>query len=171
MSSIKDSVFLRDVVNRYNIRNVQPLEKLFVYLADQIGNTLSARSIAGFLKNQYRSMGVETVYNYLTYMERAYLFERVPRYDNKGKKLLETLEKYYIADLGLGHSLKGYQPDAINGYLENCVYWELRRRNYTVSIGKWENLEVDFVAEKQEERIYIQVSYLRRNCGEIGVGS
>jgi len=120
----------------------------------------SGRRIADHFKSERRTMGLETVYNYLKYLEMAFIINRTPRYDLKGRRLLETSEKYYLSDLGLRHALLGYREKDMGAFLENIVYIELRQRGYTVAVGRYDDYEVDFVAEKQGGRIYIQVAYL-----------
>ena len=159
LSDIFNSILLKDIVARYNIRDTALLESIIRYIMDNIGNTFSAKTVADFLKNQGRRLGTETVYNYIQAMETACLLHKAVRYDIKGKRLLETQEKYYLADLGIRHAIIGYKSQDIADLLENTVYLELKRRGYTVYIGKQQNLEVDFVAEKQGERLYIQVCY------------
>ena len=160
LQDIYRSILLKDVIARNRIRDTELLERIIRYVMDNIGNTFSAKTIADFLKSQGRRLSVETVYNYLDALTAACLVHRVPRYDIKGKKLLETQEKYYLSDLGLRHAVIGYRPRDIAGLLENVVYLELRRRNYQVRIGKQREAEVDFVASRGAERIYIQVCYL-----------
>ncbi|MEI8094252.1 MAG: ATP-binding protein [Spirochaetales bacterium] len=160
LSAVLDSVVLKDVVMRHQVRDVHLLQKLLAYVADNIGSIISARSIADFFKNERRNLGIETVYNYLAFLQSAFVFYKVPRYDLQGKRLLETFEKYYLADLGLRHALFGYRDNDIGRYLENVVYLELRKRGYQVWVGRWGDLEIDFVATKGEERLYVQVAYL-----------
>ena len=112
------------------------------------------------MKSQRRSMSVETIYNNLKFLEEAFVIYKVPRFDLKGKKILETLEKYYLADQGIKYFLQGFKDSHINGILENIVFVELIRRGYKVYVGKFGELEIDFIAQKNEERIYIQVCYL-----------
>jgi len=160
LSAVIDSVLLKDVVKRNNIRNVGLLEKIMQFTFDNIGNVFSGRKIADYFKNERRTLGHETVYNYLKYLESAFIINRVPRFDLKGKKILETNEKYYLTDIGLGHALLGYREKDINAYLENIIFMELLYRGYTVKIGKFYDYEVDFIAQKSNERIYIQVCYI-----------
>lgn len=160
LSSIKDSVVLKDVVLKNNIRDVSLLEKILLFISDNIGNIFSARKIADYFKNERRTASVETIYNYLKYLESAFIINRASRYDLKGKKLLETNEKYYLNDLGLHHAILGYREKDINAYLENIVYIELKKRGYSVMIGKMDDYEIDFICEKNNERIYVQVCYL-----------
>ena len=131
---------------------------LFVF--DHIGNIVSARRIADFFRNERRSLGHETVYNYLRHLESAYIVHKVPRFDLKGKKLLEVNEKYYLSDIGLSHAFGGFRQKNINAYLENIVFIELLYRGYAVAVGRIDDYEVAFIARREEETIYIQVCYL-----------
>ena len=160
LQDIYNSILLKDVVARNRVRDTALLEKIVKYLMDNIGNTFSAKTISDFLKSQGRKLSTETVYNYLDALEAACLVHRVSRYDIKGKKILETQEKYYLSDLGIRHAVMGYREQDIAGMLENVVFLELLRRHYTVHIGKQQEAEVDFVAEREGERMYIQVCYL-----------
>lgn len=160
LQDIFNSILLKDVIDRNRIRNANLLERVVFFLMDNIGNTFSAKTISDFLKNQGRQQSVETVYSYLDALAKALMIYKAFRYDIKGKRWLETQEKYYASDLGLRHAMLGFRDADISGLLENVVYLELRRRGYKVSIGKQDAAEVDFIAEKQEEKLYIQVSYL-----------
>lgn len=160
LHDIYNSVLLKDVIARNKIRDTALLESIILYLMDNIGNTFSSKTISDFLKSQGRKLSTETVYNYLKALENAFLIHKAVRFDIKGKRLLETQEKYYLSDLGLRHAVMGYRDNDIAGILENTVYIELLRRGYTVRIGKQGVAEVDFVAERADERIYIQVCYV-----------
>lgn len=160
LEDIYNSVILKDVVQRNNIRDTALLEAIIHYLMDNIGNTFSAKTVSDFLKSQGRKLSVETVYNYIEALQSAFIINKVKRFDIKGKKILETQEKYYMSDLGLRHAVMGYNDNDISGVLENVVYEELLRRGYKVYIGKQGVAEVDFVAENKEDRIYIQVCYI-----------
>ena len=160
LMDIYNSVLLKDVIARNNIRDTALLEGIVKYIMDNVGNIFSAKTICDFLKNQGRKLSTETVYNYLRALESAFLIHKVQRFDIKGKKILETQEKYYLCDLGIRHAVLGYRNNDIAGLLENIIYLELLRRGYTVTIGKQGVTEVDFVADKQENRIYIQVCYV-----------
>lgn len=135
------------------------LERLVSYISNNIGNNFSAKNVSAYLKNQQRKLDHETLYNYLVALQTSFIFERASRYDLRGKELLQTNEKYFLMDISLLHALQGYQPSMIAGMLENIVYTELRRQRFRVYIGKWADSEVDFVAEKGDKRIYIQVCY------------
>lgn len=160
LNAIYNTVLLKDVVTRNKIRDVEQLERIARFVLTNCGNITSAKSIADYLKSQRLKISVETVQNYLHYLTQAFMMHKVRRYDIKGKRLLEYSEKYYPADPGLRFGIAGYSDSDISGILENLVFFELIRRGYTVYVGQSGALEVDFVAEKQEEKIYIQVAYL-----------
>ena len=160
LADVYNSILLRDVIARNNIRDIELLERVVLYIMDNIGNTFSAKSISDFLKNQGRKLSIETIYNYLKALENAFIISKVQRYDIKGKNILETQEKYYLSDLGFRHAKLGYQSNDISGYLENIVYLELLRRKYKVNVGKKNNKEIDFIANLRDENLYLQVTYL-----------
>ncbi len=160
LGSLVDSVLLKDIAARYQVRDIDLLRRILLFLADNSGQTFSARRVADFLKNERRSAGIETIYNYVSYILSAFLAFRVPRYDLKGKRFLEVSEKYFFADLGLRQALVGYRPADIAPALELAVFLELKRRGYAVSVGKLQDTEVDFIAEFGGKRIYLQVCYL-----------
>ena len=157
VQDIYASVLLRDTVQRFRIRNIDMLDRLVQFLFDNIGNTFSAKSITAYLKNQKRTIDAETLYNYLQALESSFIISKVQRYDTKGKELLQTGEKYYVADLSLIYARRGYAPELIAGMLENLVYVELLRRGYRVFVGKQGKAEVDFIGVRQEETVYVQV--------------
>ena len=159
INGIYSSILLYDVVQRYRIRNIDLLERVIRYTFDNIGKMFSARSISTYFKSQHRSLDIETVYNYLNALENAFAIYRVPRFDIRGKDILQTNEKYFLGDHGLLYALSGYSEHNIAGLLENIVFLELKRRGYRVYVGKQDEMEVDFVAEKREKRIYVQVCY------------
>lgn len=160
LTDIFNSVLLKDVVKRNNIRDIELLERVVLYLMDNIGNTFSAKTISDFLKNQGRRLSTETVYTYIAALENAFLIHKVPRFDIKGKRLLETQEKYFVSDLGLRHATMGYRDNDIGGMLENVIFLELVRRGWKVNIGKQGSCEVDFIATETSERLYVQVCYV-----------
>jgi predicted AAA+ superfamily ATPase len=160
ISSVYNTILLKDVVKRNNIRNISLLENITKYVFDNIGNIFSAKKLADYLKSQRISLSVETVMNYLSYICSTYALHKVQRYDIKGKRFLEVHEKYYLGDIALRNALLGYRESDIAGILENVVYLELLRRGYRVSIGKLGDTEIDFIATRSAEKIYIQVSYL-----------
>jgi predicted AAA+ superfamily ATPase len=156
---IYSSIILRDTIQRYNIRDVELLERVVRYAFDNIGNTFSGKNVADYFKSQQRKIDINTVYNYLNALESAFIFHRVPRYDVKGKEILKTQEKFYLSDVSLLYASMGYKDRLIAGVLENIVFLELKRRGYSVYIGKMDTKEIDFIAEKQGEKIYVQVAY------------
>jgi predicted AAA+ superfamily ATPase len=160
LSSLVDSIVLKDVIGRYNLRDSDLVKRLLRFLADNSGKIFSAKRVVDFLKNERRSIGVETIYSYVDHLVSSYLVQRIPRYDLKGKKLLSVSEKCYFGDLGMKHALVGYRPSDINTALEWIVCLELRKRGYEVRVGKAGEAEVDFIAEKSGERKYFQVCYL-----------
>lgn len=159
MYDIYSSIILRDVVQRNNIRDVELLERVVRFVFDNIGNKFSAGNIADYFKSQQRKIDLNTVYNYLNALEGAYIIYRVPRYDIKGKEILKTLEKYFVGDPALIHAVMGYRDRIISGLLENVVLLELLRRGYRVFTGRSGEKEIDFVAEKGDKKIYVQVSF------------
>lgn len=156
---IYSSVILRDSVQRYKIRDVELLERVIRYAFDNIGNTFSGKNVADYFKNQQRKSDINTIYNYLHAFEAAFIMYRVSRYDIKGKEILKTQEKFYASDVSLVYATMGYRDRMISGILENIVFLELKRRRYQVYIGKLDNKEIDFLAEKQGDKVYIQVAY------------
>ena len=160
INSLYSTIVLKDIIKRNNVRNVDLLENIVRYAFDNIGNIFSARKVAEYLKSQKLQIGIETVQSYLSYLMSAFLLYKVPRFDIKGKRLLEIHEKYFLGEIGIRHALLGYREGDISGLLENIVFLELKRRGYKVFIGKLNTQEVDFIAEKEHERFYIQVTYL-----------
>ncbi len=160
LSDIYSSILLKDVITRNNIRDVELLERIVLYILDNIGNTFSLKNVSDFLKSDGRKLSRETIYNYLKALENAHILSAVRRYDIKGKAFLVTMEKFYLTDIGFKHAKLGYKKDYISGYLENIVYLELIRRGYTVNIGKLNTNEIDFIGTLRNEKIYIQVTYI-----------
>ena len=154
------SIILKDITQRNNIRDTDLLERIINYIIINIGNTFSATSISKFFKSENRKVATETILNYIKACEEAFLVYRVARNDLLGKKILNVNEKYYIADHGIREATMENNQKDINQVMENIVYFEMLRRGYNVKIGKVDNLEVDFVCKKNDEMIYIQVSYL-----------
>lgn len=155
---IYNSTIFSDIVKRNQVRKVDQLERVIKYTFNNIGNTFSAKSISDYLKAEHRAIDNETVYGYLEKLEKAYLLHRCSRYDLQGKELLKTQEKFYLADTSLRYAVLGYNADTVAASLENVVYLELCRRGYTVNIGKTADGEIDFVATRQNEKIYVQVT-------------
>ena len=154
---IYNSTVFSDIVKRNQIRKIDQLERVVKYTFNNIGNTFSAKSISDYLKSEHRSIDNETVYSYLEKLEKAYLLHRCSRYDLQGKQILKTQEKFYLADTSLRYSVLGYSVDSVASSLENVVYLELCRRGYVVNVGKTADGEIDFVAVRQNEKLYIQV--------------
>lgn len=155
---IYNSTIFSDIVKRNQVRKVDQLERVIKYTFNNIGNTFSAKSIPDYLKAEHRAIDNETVYGYLEKLEKAYLLHRCSRYDLQGKELLKTQEKFYLADTSLRYAVLGYNADTVAASLENVVYLELCRRGYTVNIGKTADGEIDFVATRQNEKLYVQVT-------------
>ena len=155
---IYNSTIFSDIVRRNQVRKIDQLERVVKYTFHNVGNTFSAKSISDYLKSERRSLDNETVYSYLEKLEKAYLLHRCSRYDLQGKENLKTQEKFYLADVSLRYSVLGYNADSVASSLENIVYLELCRRGYTVNVGKTGDGEIDFVAVRQNEKVYVQVT-------------
>lgn len=155
-----NSVELKDIVKRNNIRDVDMLERIITYITANIGTTFSSTAISKYLKSEGRSVSPETVLNYIKACTDAFLFYQVKRQDLQGKKILSVNEKYYVADHGVREAVFGGNMKDINLVLENIVYMELLRRGYTVTVGKVADKEIDFVCEDKGNKLYVQVAYL-----------
>ncbi len=160
VEGIYHSVITNDIIKRHNITNFDLFSRVVNYIVENVGKTFSANAIVKFLKSEGRALSVETVYNYLQWLEKAFVIYRCQRYDLQGKSVLKTQEKFYLADTSLKYCIMGFNPKSIAAMLENMVYFELQRRGYKVYIGKNATKEVDFVAVRRDERIYIQVCRL-----------
>ena len=160
LRDIYNSVILKDVVKRNNIRDVDILERIITYVTANIGHVFSAKSISNYFKSENRKVATETVLNYIKACGEAYLFYKLSREDLQGKKILSVNEKYYIADHGIREAMFGGNTRDINQVLENIVCMELCRRGYAVTIGKLGEKEIDFVANKGKDRLYVQVAYI-----------
>lgn len=157
VKDIYQSTIFSDIVKRNQIRKVDQLERIVKYVFDNVGNTFSAQTISKYMKNEQRTMNVETIYEYLSKLEQAYIIHRCSRYDIKGKEILKTQEKFYLADPSFRYAVLGYRPDTVSSMLENIVYLELRRKGFEVFVGKLDTKEIDFVAVKENEKLYIQI--------------
>lgn len=157
VEGIYNSVITNDITRRHSIMNFDLFNRVVRYIIENVGKTFSANSIVKFLKSEGRPLSVEAVYNYLDWLEKAFVIYRCRRYDMQGKSVLKTQEKFYLADSSLKYCIMGFNPKSIAAMLENIVYFELRRRDYEVYIGKNGTKEIDFVAVRRDERIYIQV--------------
>ena len=151
---------IKDIVKRNKLRDVDLLERIVAYAASNVGRTFSAASISAYLKNERRTVAVDTVINYLKCCEKAFLFYKVNRMDLEGKEILQINEKYYLSDHGIRQALFGNNLGSIEQVLENIVCIELLRLGYRVSVGKLGTREVDFVCDKDGKRIYVQVCYM-----------
>lgn len=158
VKDIYNSTIFSDIVRRNQVKKIDQLERVVKYTFNNIGNTFSAKSISNYFKSEQRKIDNETVYSYLEKLQKAYIFHKCSRYDLQGKDILKTQEKFYLADVSLRYSVLGYTVDSIAASLENIVYLELKRRGYDVYIGKIKDKEIDFVATKQNEKIYVQVT-------------
>lgn len=157
VEGIYNSVITNDIARRHNVTNFDLFNRVIKYVVENVGKTFSANAIVKFLKSEGRSLSVESVYNYLEWLEKAFVIYRCQRYDLQGKSVLKTQEKFYLADASLKYCMMGFNPKSMAAMLENIVYFELRRRGYEVYIGKNETKEIDFVAVQRDERIYVQV--------------
>lgn len=158
IKDIYNSTIFTDIVKRNQIRKIDQLERIIRFVFNNVGRTFSASSLSKFLKSENRSIDNETVYNYLLQLENAFIIHRCSRFDIEGKEILKTQEKFYLADSAFRYSVLGYSADSVAAMLENVVYLELLRRGYDVYIGKQGDKEIDFIAVKQENKLYIQVS-------------
>lgn len=165
VEGIYTSVITNDITRRHNITNFDLFNRVVKYIVENVGKTFSANAIVKFLKSEGRSLSVESVYNYINWLEKAFVIYRCQRYDLQGKSVLKTQEKFYLADPSLKYCIMGFNTKSIASMLENIVYFELRRKGYEVYIGKNESKEIDFVAVKRDERIYVQV------CRQLPEGS
>lgn len=162
LKDIYSTIVLNDIISRYNVRDVDLLNRILRYLLSNIGQLFNANNVSNYLnKNENKAnISINTVYNYLSYFEAAYLVHKVRRYDVIGKSILNRNEKYYIVDLGFRESLFGRNQGDISQTLENIVYIDLLRRGYNVNVGVFKDNEIDFVCRKNGKKIYVQVSYI-----------
>lgn len=158
VKDIYNSTIFSDIVRRNQVKKIDQLERVVKYTFNNIGNTFSAKSISNYFKSEQRKIDNETVYSYLEKLQKAYILHKCSRYDLQGKNILKTQEKFYLADVSLRYSELGYTVDSVASSLENIVYLELKRRGYNVYIGKTKDKEIDFVATKQNEKIYVQMT-------------
>ena len=160
LSDVYNTVLVKDVLRYQSIRDVDLFNRILHFAMENIGHTFSALSIRKFLKNEGREVSVDTILNYLSYCQNAFIINKVPRYDTVGKKILKIDEKYYLTDLGFRHAIGFSNHQDIERSLENIVYQELRSRNYEITIGKVKELEIDFITKKKDQIKYFQVAYL-----------
>ena len=157
VNGIYHTVVSRDIVKRHRINKQDLFDRVVKYIIENMGKTFSANSISNFLKSEHRKISVESIYNYLRWLEQAFIIYPCARYDLQGKNILKTQEKYYLADFSLKYALMGYNRKMLDGVIENIVFLELKRRGYDVFIGKNDTKEIDFVAIRRDEKIYVQV--------------
>lgn len=157
VEDIYNSVVIKDIVNRHSITNIDLFNRVVRFIVENVGKTFSANSIVNFLKSERRTISVEAIYNYLEWLEKAFVIYRCKRYDLQGKSILKTQEKFYLADQSIKYALYGFNPTSIASTIENIVFFELKRRGFDVYIGKNADKEIDFVATSRNDKIYIQV--------------
>jgi len=160
LNTIYNTILLKDVVARYNIRNVKFMENLVLFLAGNIGSIVSARKISEYLKSQKINISIQVVIDYLGYLESSFLIHRVRRSGIMGKRIFEIGEKYFFSDIGIRNVIAGYNPTDIHKILENVVFLHLRIAGYDVTVGSEGGREIDFIASRGGKRIYVQVAYL-----------
>ena len=159
-SSLRDSIVLRDIVHRYKVRDVYLLEKLIDFIIDSIGSYFSVNSVVNYLKSSGYKTNGETVGSYIQFLQDAYFIHRSARFDIRGKKILSGERKYYLNDLGFKYFLSSSFDFGVGKYLENAVFLHLKRHGYSVYTGRIKGHEIDFIAEKDRIKKYIQVAYL-----------
>lgn len=159
VADIYNSTVLKDVVARSGIKDEHLMERLINYLFDNVGNLISIRRIVDYLNSNGTKTSIPTISGYIKALEKVFVIEKVSRYDIKGKELLSSIDKYYVADHSLMYVRKGFSFEYIGQVLENIVYNDLKRRGYKVYVGKIGEKEVDFIAEKPNSKVYVQVSY------------
>lgn len=157
VEDIYNSVVIKDIVNRHSITNIDLFKRVVRFIVENVGKTFSANSIVNFLKSERRTISVEAIYNYLEWLEKAFVIYRCKRYDLQGKSILKTQEKFYLADQSIKYALYGFNPTSIASTIESIVFFELKRRGFDVYIGKNADKEIDFVATSRNDKIYIQV--------------
>lgn len=157
VEGIYSAVITRDISKRHKIRNKDLFDRVVKYVIENLGKTFSANAIVKFLKNEQRTLSIETIYNYLKWLADAFIVYPCNRYDIQGKSVLKTQEKYYLSDISFKYSQFGYNSSMIASILENIVYLEMKRRGYEVYVGKNANKEIDLIGVKREEKVYIQV--------------
>lgn len=157
VEDIYNSVVIKDIVNRHSITNIDLFNRVVRFIVENVGKTFSANSIVNFLKSERRTISVEAIYNYLEWLEKAFVIYRCKRYDLQGKSILKTQEKFYLADQSIKYALYGFNPTSIASTIESIVFFELKRRGFDVYIGKNADKEIDFVATSRNDKIYVQV--------------
>lgn len=161
--SLRNTIMLRDIIERNKIKDAALLQDIFLFLMTNVGNLTSITSIVRYFKSKQKHTNYETISSYAGYFTDSFLLHQASRYALKGKKVLGGERKYYLNDLAFNHYLLGFSPDDINYHLENLVYLDLRRAGYQVFVGVLPNKEIDFIAQKGSQQLYIQVAYLLLN--------
>jgi predicted AAA+ superfamily ATPase len=167
LTSIYNTILLKDVVARFKVRNVKFLENLVAFLADNMGSIVSSKKISDYLKSQKINISTQVVIDYLGYLEASFLIFKVKRTGIEGKKVFEIGEKYFFEDIGIRNAIVGYKTSDIHKILENVVYLHLRMAGYSVTVGLEGEKEIDFIAQKAGEKIYVQVAYMLTNQATI----
>lgn len=157
VNGIYHTVISRDIVKRHRITRQDLFDRVVKYIIENMGRTFSASSIARFLRSEQRTVSVESIYNYLRWLEQAFIIYPCHRYDIQGRAILKTQEKYYLSDVALKYCLLGYNRKMLDGAMENIIFLELKRRGYEVFIGKNDTKEIDFIAQRRDEKLYVQV--------------
>lgn len=157
VDGIYSAVITRDITKRHDIRNQDLFDRVVKFIVDNVGKNFSANSIVNFLKSERRSLTVENVYNYIKWLEQAFIIYPCYRYDLQGKSVLKTQEKYYLSDISFKYARQGFNPTFVSAMLENIVFLEMKRRGFDVYVGKIGSNEIDFVAKRQDEVVYVQV--------------
>ena len=158
LKSVYSTIVFRDVVSRYKLRNTLFLEKLIQFLSENIGNLFSAKNISDYLKSQHTTISVNQIQSYTEYLNNAFLIHRVERYDLIGKRVFEIGEKYYFENMGIRNIVIGYRITDKAKILENLVYNHLLYKGYDIKVGYYGDKEIDFIGEKNGEKLYIQVA-------------
>lgn len=156
VEGIYNSVITSDITKRHNIMNFDLFNRVVKYVIENVGKTFSANAIVKFLKNEGRALSVESVYNYLKCLEKAFVICCCRRYDLQGKSVLKTQEKFYLVDVSPKYCMMGFNPKSVAVMLENIVYFELCRKGYEFYIGKNQTKEIDFVTVRRDERSMLQ---------------
>ena len=161
LSDVYNSIVMKDIINRFKINDIDLFNRIIEYIMTTPSQTFSAENLVKYFKvNDDRNISKETIYNYLEYMCKSFLINKVDRYDVRGKRILTGKYKYYLTDLGLGQIMNTSKKEQLGAYLENVVYNELINRGYDVKVGTFEKGEIDFIATRYKEKIYIQVAYI-----------
>ena len=160
LNDIYDSIIIKDIVRRFNIKDIDLLNRIVTYILTTPSQVFSPDSLKKYMQNDSRNVSLETLYNYIDYITRANLISKAERYDVRGKRILTGKYKYYLTDLGFTNILSDGKKEQIGAYLENIVYNELIARGFNVNVGTLDSGEVDFIATRFNEKIYIQVTYI-----------